>query len=606
MEKYHPRNPWKFTYLIRNFTYWSILVLLSLSSCFSIFLWLPKNLVSQWIFDVLVVIFATILFIFGLHKFIIRDAHSRLPFYSMFWKIILIGACLLAGVWLSFNIPLLSPPPDLNPFATGLMLKLAYRASTGIALGLALFFICTWLATAFPRKKQTVIKSSLIASSIKFALPIALVWGIYLLAFFPGMMSADSMVQWGQVLSGKFVDHHPAFHTFLIWMLTRISLSPALVAIAQIIALALVAGLWFAFFESLGIRRWIIWLMAFIFAVIPVNGTMVNTLWKDIPYSTAVLGLTLIVARVVVTKGTWIVSITARIILGVTLAFVLLLRHDGLALGIGTLIVLILVYPKRWKSWLVSSLVCTFLYFGIRGPIYNWVGVEKSSTLSESSLSLYSIAAYTIPGSNTDLLVSSIELLSPNWSCNIWTKISPAMLKTDVNRSISPWKFIVNLVHRIPNIMSYYGRCARSLEWIVWDPNGEVRNASHVQVLVDPNPYGIQPDSKIPALRDWISNWVVKTSQDTSLNWFIWRPAFFLYLNFLVSAVLIIRNHNLRYGLLSIPILIQSITFSLILAAPNFRYHYAVYLVSLISIPLFLSPPITESIDVVGGSNRQI
>jgi hypothetical protein len=179
------------------------------------------------------------------------------------------------------------------------------------------------------------------------------------------------------------------------------------------------------------------------------------------------------------------------------------------------------------------------------------------------------------------------------------------MLKTDVNRSISPWKFIVNLVHRIPNIMSYYGRCARSLEWVVWDPNGEVRNASHVQVLVDPNPYGIQPDSKIPALRDWISNWVVKTSQDTSLNWFIWRPAFFLYLNILVSAVLIIRNHNLRYGLLSIPILIQSITFSLILAAPNFRYHYAVYLVSLISIPLFLSPPITESIDVVGGSNQQ-
>ena len=28
------------------------------------------------------------------------------------------------------------------------------------------------------------------------------VWGIYLLTFFPGMMSPDSNVQWGQILSG--------------------------------------------------------------------------------------------------------------------------------------------------------------------------------------------------------------------------------------------------------------------------------------------------------------------------------------------------------------------------------------------------------------------
>jgi hypothetical protein len=142
------------------------------------------------------------------------------------------------------------------------------------------------------------------------------------------------------------------------------------------------------------------------------------------------------------------------------------------------------------------------------------------------------------------------------------------------------------------------------LEWVIWDPNGEVRNASHVEVLDDPNPYGIQPDSKIPAMREWISNWVIKTSHDTNLNWFLWRPALFLYLNLFLSAVLIIRNHNLRFGLLSAPILIQSITFSIILAEPNFRYHYAVYLVSLISIPLFFSPPMTDDMEMVESPNQ--
>jgi hypothetical protein len=225
------------------------------------------------------------------------------------------------------------------------------------------------------------------------------------------------------------------------------------------------------------------------------------------------------------------------------------------------------------------------------------VGVEKSTTLKEASLSLYSIAAYAKQGSETDLLISSIKLTSPNWGCDIWTKISPDSSVVDLNRSIRSKQMMVNLLHRIPNILTYYARCARSMDWIVWDPNGEVRNASHVEVLVDPNPYGIQPDSKIPAMREWISNWVIKTSHDTSLNWFIWRPAIYLYLNLFLSAVLVIRNRELRFGLLSVPILIQSITFTLILAAPNFRYHYAVYLVALISIPLFLSPAITETVD---------
>jgi hypothetical protein len=598
------KNRRQFTFFSNNFPSWFLLIFLSISSCLWILLWLPKNSGYQWVLAVLVFILANIFAAFLIDRLIFGYALICIHSYSIYWKIGLFGAFLFAGIWLSFNIPLLSPPLYLNPFIPSFGVKLAYRVSTGIALGLVLFFVSIWLAKLFPPRVQTIHKPSLIGSSIKYAIPIALVWIIYLLAFFPGMMSADSMVQWEQVLTGHFVDHHPAFHTFLIWLLTRIVLSPAVIAIAQIIALAFIAGLWFAFFESLGIRCWVIVLIAFVFAIIPVNGTMVNTLWKDIPYSTAVLGLTLIIARVIFTKGTWIVSISAQIILGVTIALVMLLRHDGLILVVGTFLFLIMAYPNKWKPWLVSCLVCAILYFGIRGPIYNWVGVEKSSTLKEASLSLYSIAAYAIQGSETELLVSSIELTSPKWGCNIWTTINPDMLKSDLNRSISTAQIMINLLDRIPNILSYDARCSRSMNWIIWDPYGEVRNASHVEVLVDPNPYGIRPDSKIPALREWISNWVIKTSHDTSLNWFIWRPALFLYLNLFLSAVLIIRNHEPRFGLLSIPILIQSITFTIILAEPNFRYHYAVYLVSLVSIPLFFSPPITETVDGLESSNE--
>ncbi len=579
--------------------YWISLSILTITYPVSIFLWLPKGTLVGWVIVFMICLLTTTLAWFGYHKLILPFITSQVVSLSKVWKVVLYGGYLLAGIWLSFNIPIISPPADLNPYLPSLVIKLIYRLSTGIVAGSILLFITIWMTNIFPSKKETQVKKlSLFRNSIKYVIPIALVWIIYLLAFFPGMMSADSMDQWGQVLSSHFVDHHPAFHTFLLWLLVHIYPSPAVIAIAQIIALAIVAGLWFAFFERLGISRWAIWPIALIFATVPINGTMVNTLWKDIPYGIAVLGLTLIVATIVVTNGRWIQSLPAQIVLGVTIALVMLIRHDGLVLALGTIVLLILAYTSKWKSWLVACLICAFLYFGIRGPIYNWVGVEKSTISQEGSLSLYKGMMYARQGSETDQLISSIGLNTFKWNCDIWKTMEPGTFKADLNTSISYSQVATNFIRRIPNMALYYARCARSLDWIIWDPYGEVRNTSHVEVLVDPNPYGIKADSKIPLLREWIAQWVYQTSHDTGLNWFIWRPAIFMYLSLFISMVLILRNRDLRFGLVSIPILIQSITFTLILTEPNYRYHYAVFLVALISIPMLFAPILVERGDI--------
>ena len=56
------------------------------------------------------------------------------------------------------------------------------------------------------------------------------------------MMSHDSIVQWRQVMNNDIVDYQPAFHTILIWIITRINSSPAIVALAQIFILGLSSG----------------------------------------------------------------------------------------------------------------------------------------------------------------------------------------------------------------------------------------------------------------------------------------------------------------------------------------------------------------------------
>jgi hypothetical protein len=53
-------------------------------------------------------------------------------------------------------------------------------------------------------------------------------------------MISDSFDQWNQMVTGAVNNHHPAFHTFYMWLITRIYYSPATIAIFQIILFSLV------------------------------------------------------------------------------------------------------------------------------------------------------------------------------------------------------------------------------------------------------------------------------------------------------------------------------------------------------------------------------
>ncbi len=128
-----------------------------------------------------------------------------------------------------------------------------------------------------------------------YALPMILVWFIFLLAVWPGMMTPDSISQWSQLISLQFNDAHPVFHTLLLWLITRIWFSPAAIAICQIIFLSLTAAWGIGTLRGLGLPNWAAWLLAGLFAFNPINGDMVNTIWKDIPYSTALFLLSIII-----------------------------------------------------------------------------------------------------------------------------------------------------------------------------------------------------------------------------------------------------------------------------------------------------------------------
>jgi len=526
-----------------------------------------------------------------------RLLSPRLSDYPTTWRRLWLAGCLGAGVWLAHNIPVRMLKSLDIVLPQSVIHKVIFLVSAGFGIGLLLFAASALFATL--QTKSAAPATTRRMGWLLYALPMLVVWLIYLLAYWPGMMSADSLNQWGQALSGHFTDHHPASHTFFLWLLARIYPSPALVALVQILALGLLAGYILGFFETQGAPRPILWLASLVFALSPVNGTMVNTLWKDILYSTALLGFTFLAYRVGVTRGQWLEGRWNGVLLGLTGVLVSSFRHNGWPIVLATFLIMIVLYWKFWRGVAVAVVVFAAVFLFIRGPVYRFARVNTQGVYenaASSLFSLYSLAAEADPGSYAEGMIQSIRPLSSDWSCDLAAQYEAVKQKDGAGQRESLLQKGVNLIIRSPNLMYYYYTCRRSFLWIVWDPYGFVDNASHTRYLVDPNPYGIVHDSKLPFLRDRVSAFVYLTSTDNQISWLVWRPALYLYIFIFIIAVQVIKYRDLKLFIASAPLILQAIGFTIAFTGPNFRLQYAIYLAALLFWPLLFTPKSVESL----------
>ena len=167
----------------------------------------------------------------------------------------------------------------------------------------------------------------------RYSIPLLAVWLIFWLAFFPGLISKDSVDQWGQVVTGHYDDWHPVSHTWLLWLLSRPGHSLGAVSLVQVILAALLCGLVLAAVRRLGAPGWLVWAVTAWLALSPVYGVGVIALWKDNAFGLTALWTALLLLQAVERgrmTGGWSVA------LGIALALLSLLRHNGHLVAIPT------------------------------------------------------------------------------------------------------------------------------------------------------------------------------------------------------------------------------------------------------------------------------
>ncbi len=430
-----------------------------------------------------------------------------------------------------------------------------------------------------------------------YSLILSLVWGIYLIAFWPGIVGPDAQDQLSQAATGWFNDWHPAFHTLTLWFFTRVWNSPAMIVIIQILSLALLVGWILGRHRE---RNTPFWMIAFILVMLclPPFGLAVVSLWKDIPFSIAFLGFTTCILLIIESEGKWIQNPVGWLSLGLTGTLAALFRHNGAPGVMISLGALVLAYPKYRKMMLRATSVTVLLVIGVRGPIYQLAGIERGSTNPGLQLALsHLIARHT--RAETPMLPAERKLLASiredngKWPYNCYSnnlmafdgKIDLANLRKSTPDLI---RLAYQLSQRNPSETAKHLICNGAFIFRVLPPRSgnhySTYEASPLNLNEDNTPAAIN-NPGVPITPNWLGDLLYRATNwlfFNKLNWFFWRNPFWMYLLIFAIGIAAIRTGRWQYSLLILPVLLSTLPLAVISFIQAFRLVMPMILVSLL------------------------
>jgi hypothetical protein len=423
-------------------------------------------------------------------------------------------------------------------------------------------------------------------------------WSVVLAVKWPAVMTSDSLDQWGQIHRGVFWDHHPLPHTLWEWLVTRLWDSPAAIAVAQFLWLAAMVGWLVSELAEWGVSAWALVCLALAYALSPVNTAYSVTLWKDIPYGAAMLGLVVALLRVLRTRGrclrrwTFLASFVG---LAVDRDFPAQ-RPTSHARGPDHASLRCAGGGTRLAPPAIGATLVMYLVLVLAIP--RLLGVRRGGSDLIIQIELHQIGAWW--GAER-FRRAAVNVRAWRVSC-LWrngrraTIASAPTASTTMRGCIARWPFpeqspVPSLwrlaVLRAPGVVLRHQLCVASMIWRVNpDPSGWLYSYQRNTVS---NDLGISTRNALPGLEKLIGGYW-ESSARRDLSPIFWRPAFFLYLTLWGVAVFALRRRAPALLMLAVPSVVQSAVVFLGNVAQDARYQYPVYLIGLFAPALILVP----------------
>lgn len=250
--------------------------------------------------------------------------------------------------------------------------------SFSVMLGLISYFLIWILMTKIRRIHFTLKKN--VTNKIKIEIFICstfvafLVMSIWFLAYYPGSFSVDSIIQYGQAISGVYNDWHPVWHTLVFFTLPlAIFRSPASIIIMQLIYFALILGYLALTIYELSNLKSAVFSCAYIL-LNPYVGYIMLYPWKDVGFALAGLLSTVIAIRLIYypykTTRIWKLMLFSLVLASATI-----FRHNAILYTLPLLFALFFNINK--KVWIKLFVLTICVFWLIKVPIYNFLGATN-------------------------------------------------------------------------------------------------------------------------------------------------------------------------------------------------------------------------------------
>ena len=417
---------------------------------------------------------------------------------------------------------------------------------------------------------------------------------VWWLGWFPGFLSSDSIDQLGQAARFEFHNFHPISHTFSMWVVTRVWDHPGAVTLAQVLILAGLLGYTAKRLTEVGVPWWLAVAAAWITAALPMVAATTITIWKDVPYSLAMLWAFAELFLLARDRAAFLAGRAGPLRLGIALGLMWVLRPNGFITVVLLLIALVVGFRHQWRRLLATAAVAAGI--GVLLPAVLLRALPATSTAIEpAEVFMPDVAAVVVHDrawfDTTDLAL--IEAVGP---LPVWdeyyrcTDSTPLLFHPEFDTGVAredPWAYrglvVRSALSHIPTVAGHRWCVGSFLVWPVQPADAFLHRPPFE---IPPNTLGIARASiseRAYAFTLAQYQWI----EQDGVIWFTWRPALLILAAIVTYAAIALRRPLrplLWGGALGAAQLINVVA---TVPAQEFRYALGLYLIGLMSLPLW-------------------
>ncbi|MFC1433172.1 hypothetical protein ACEZDB_21240 [Streptacidiphilus sp. N1-3] len=414
---------------------------------------------------------------------------------------------------------------------------------------------------------------------------------IWWAAFFPGLMSYDSVAYVWQVSTGNWMGNHSILYDSFVWLSLQITGDLWLLTLGQTIVMAATLAYTSVALRDLGARgRWCA-LAALAVVSLPSTGTLSIFIWKDAAFGIAALLAFAASARLLARriKGRGQVRDRAfywdMAVLGVGFLGISLFRNNSVLVILFAFpfFVIALTGMRRWITALTAGATAVFLL--LQFVVYPAVGIVMPTKDQVYAFNYADIAdAYgRHPWTFTASDLATMEKVAP---LSFWrgpasncysvdaTLAKPFDHKAAAANNDALMTVWYNVLKRTPQDITYAHICRADIAWSIWPGPTSLKAGTLITTTPIPkNLYGwanwnqqvkhspYRPIMKSRPLSTTLhkaGTFVYNISMTPQLQWLLWRGALWCYLLYGIAIAYAVRlRRRPAYALVGITVGLQ-------------------------------------------------